>query len=176
MTAAGAQYWSSTNPLEGELISVCDEWGVIVKVGPSYASGWLSAGRYVERTTCTSIGRTVLDMAPARRDLSDTEQERLQELREESASAMADHLTAGPGPDDPLGRLAWKAGTTVQTEYPFDEDLRQRVNLAKDARFSWREISAALGEGDDPASARRVREKQEWRNHAFDESTRGSRR
>ncbi len=112
-------------------------------------------------------------MAPARRDLSDDEHQRLQALREESSKAIAAHLAAGPGPDDPLGQLAWKAGASVDDSQPFDEDLRQRVNTARDARYSWREISGALGEGDDPASARRVREKQEWRNRTFEEPAGG---
>lgn len=99
-------------------------------------------------------------MAPARRDLSEAEQLRLQQLRDQSAAALDRHLEDGPGPDDPLGRLAWKAGTMRPEGEPFDEDLRQRIEVATEARFTWREISDALGKGDSPAAARRVRENQ----------------
>lgn len=103
-----------------------------------------------------------------KRDISTEDSARWQELRARSAHGMQAHLAAGPGSESPLDRLAWKAGSLPEPQYSFDNDLREKIEEARAARYSWREISAALGEGDDEVSARRVKDKQAWRNKSYD--------
>lgn len=92
------------------------------------------------------------------------EQQRWDALRAESAARQQELLDAGP--DDPLGAIAWKAGTG-DPKFSFDNDLRERIERARAERYTWREIAAALGEGDDEESARRVSDQQKWRNLAY---------
>lgn len=104
-------------------------------------------------------------MAAKRREVADEEKARLQGLRRESLTRHRELL--GDGPDDALGALAWKAGSVVDDQYTFDNDLRLKIERAREQRFTWREIAAALGEGDDDDAARRVADAQKWRNRAF---------
>ncbi|MEM8925020.1 MAG: hypothetical protein AAGD35_16055 [Actinomycetota bacterium] len=104
-------------------------------------------------------------MAAKRREVATEDELRLRRLRKESSARHREVLDEGP--DDALGALAWKAGSVVDDRYSFDNDMRMKVERAREERFTWREISAALGEGDDDDSARRVADQQKWRNRAF---------
>lgn len=108
-------------------------------------------------------------MSPARREIAPDEAERLANLRAEAARGREALLDQAPPPEDPLGRVAWMAGVDGNPLYPFNNDLREAINTARDARYQWREISTALGDGDDQATADRVNAKQLWRNKTYDE-------
>ncbi len=112
---------------------------------------------------------------PARRQISDEERERLETLRSTAAAKRQVIIEeAPPIHNDPLGRVAWMAGADGNPDYPFNNDLREAINVARDARFQWREISTALGEDDDQATADRVNAKQAWRNRSFGEHEAGN--
>ena len=100
-----------------------------------------------------------------RRNLDQEDLARWEQLRAEAAARRA--ALMGDAPADPLDRLAWKAGTGPG-EHAFDNELRELIEAARAARYTWREIAAALGEGDDPSSATRVQSKQYWRNETHD--------
>jgi hypothetical protein len=103
-------------------------------------------------------------MAP-RRNLDLDDLARWEQLREEAAARRSALMNDAPG--DPLDRLAWKAGAGPG-EHAFDDELRELIEAARAARYTWREIAAALGEGDDQASATRVQSKQYWRNETHE--------
>ena len=107
---------------------------------------------------------------PPRRQISDEERRRLETLRSTAAAKRQEIIDEAPSvEDDPMGRVAWMAGADGNPDYPFNNDLREAINGARDARFQWREISTALGEDDDQATADRVNAKQAWRNRSFQE-------
>jgi hypothetical protein len=63
-------------------------------------------------------------------------------------------------PSDPLGALAWIAGAIGPTPAsPLDGVLLARIDQARRERFTWRQIAAAMGEGDSADDARRVRDR-----------------
>lgn len=119
-------------------------------------------------TTPRRWGPMLDSMAAKRREVADDESARLQELRSDSLDRHRSLLADGPS--DSLGALAWKAGSVVDDSHSFDNDLRLKIQRARDDRFTWREIADALGEGDDDEAARRVADKQKWRNRAFDQA------
>lgn len=104
-------------------------------------------------------------MPAKRRAVDSLDQERWQRLRDESASRHRELLDAGPT-DDPLDSLAWKAGSLPDPQFSFDNDLRERIERARESRYTWREIASALGEGEDDEAAQRVADRQKWRNRA----------
>jgi hypothetical protein len=110
-------------------------------------------------------------MAPRKREVDDDQLNEWSELRDRAAAGLDALFSEGPGPESPLDQLAWKAGTLPDAHFSFDNDLRQKIEHARDQRYTWREISAALGEGDDEINARRVKDKQAWRNKAFEEQS-----
>lgn len=106
-------------------------------------------------------------MAPSRRDIDPKSAERFQQLRDEAAAVRQQLIDQAPAADDALGRVAWMAGADGNPDYPFNNDLREAINTAREARMTWREISVALGEDDDQGTADRVNAKQMWRNKAY---------
>lgn len=91
------------------------------------------------------------------RVLDEKEKARLARVRQRGADAWSQLQRKAP--EDPLGALAWAAGVMGPT--PADPcPMRDLVQRARADGFAWREISAALGEGDTPADARRVRDRQ----------------
>lgn len=103
-------------------------------------------------------------MPAKRREVDAEAQGRWAALRAEAATRQRELLDAGPA--DPLGALAWKAGTG-DARFSFDNGLRELVERARAERYTWREIAAALGEGDDEEAARRVSDQQKWRNLSY---------
>ena len=93
--------------------------------------------------------------------LDTTEKGRLQRVRDRAIAATNRLQEKAPG--DALGALAWEVGLHGAT--PSDPSrLHDLIKAAKDEKFTWREIADALGEGDEPADARRVRDRYEaWR-------------
>lgn len=108
-------------------------------------------------------------MAPERRKITGDALAQLEETRTRAKAEFQNFINAGPGESEVLARLAWFSGSFGDIRYPFHPRLRELINHARDARFTWREIAQALGEGDSDADVRRVREKQEWRNRVYDE-------
>jgi hypothetical protein len=105
-------------------------------------------------------------MAPQRRDLPPDELARLEKVRAEASSRLAELLADGPEADDPLGQLAWKAGTIIPdgpSDAGVDNDMARRIDDARKRRFTWREIALALGLSDEDRETRRIRERQDWR-------------
>lgn len=93
--------------------------------------------------------------------LDQSEKVRLQRVRERAVAASIRLQDKAPG--DPLGALAWEAGLTGAA--PADPSrMCGLIAAAKSEEFTWREIADALGEGDTPPDARRVRDRYEaWR-------------
>ena len=58
-----------------------------------------------------------------------------------------------------------------ELHFPFDNELREMIEVARDARMTWREIAVALGEGEEQATVNSVKSKQQWRNRVYDEET-----
>lgn len=92
--------------------------------------------------------------------ITDDRAERWEQLRRTGANAF-DQMMAEAFAEivDPLDRLAFYAGTRQGTPEATDFDgLQTRLEAiaASDGR-TWREISAASGQGDDDAAWRRVR-------------------
>lgn len=104
-------------------------------------------------------------MPAKQRAIDSDDLERWAALRAESRARHEALLDEGPV--DLLDNLAWKAGGESLDDYPFDNDLRERIERARQARFTWREISAALGQGDSPEAARRIADQQNWRNRSL---------
>jgi hypothetical protein len=74
--------------------------------------------------------------------------------RAEAATKWADLLSA-LGPEVPvLDRLAWRSG--LPETVPACPVLVGLVAEARRARFTWREIAVALGEGDGPEVEKQV--------------------
>ena len=89
--------------------------------------------------------------------LDEDEKIRLAEIRDRSVERWQQHLAAGP--DDPLGALAWLVGLVGPTP-PDSSEMQLRIDRAKRAGFTWRQIADALGEGDTPEAGRRVRDRR----------------
>jgi hypothetical protein len=104
-------------------------------------------------------------MPARRRDVGFDAHQRWADLRKQSAVRQRELLDSGPS--GVLDALAWKAGTALDGQFSFDNDLRERIEKARAERYTWREIAAALGEGDDDDAARRVADQQKWRNRAY---------
>lgn len=97
-------------------------------------------------------------MARPRRDLDPTQASRLAEVRSDAGSSVDAHYDDAPG--DELGRVAWIAGSEVRD---YKARLAQAVQDALDARFTWREITFAIGEnGEDPDAVSRLRSRYRW--------------
>lgn len=91
--------------------------------------------------------------------LDPAENERLAKIRSRASHEQMAFLDAN-APTDPLGALAWIAGATGPAPAsPLDGPLLARIELARRERFTWREIAAAMGEGDSADDARRVRDR-----------------
>ncbi|MEM7355117.1 MAG: hypothetical protein AAF657_30185 [Acidobacteriota bacterium] len=118
--------------------------------------------RYSDRIP---LCRSMWGVPAKRQDISNEQVERWARLRQESRERHKALLDEAP--EDPLDALAWKSGAWADDGHTFDNDLRERIELARAQRFTWREIAAALGEGEDPVSAQRVADKQHWRNKSF---------
>lgn len=108
-------------------------------------------------------------MAAVRREVDEHDMKQWAGLRQQAAEAIQALVANGPGVESPLDQLAWKAGTLPDSQFSFDNQLRLLIEDARDHRYTWREIAAALGEGDDEISSRRVKDKQAWRNKAYEE-------
>lgn len=113
-------------------------------------------------------------MAAVRRDIEPEEMRRLEGLRDAAAQARQELIDQAPPASDPLGRVAWMSGADGNPDYPFNNDLREAINVAREARFQWREISVALGDDDDQGTADRVNAKQMWRNRTYAERVAGA--
>ncbi|MGB5760293.1 MAG: hypothetical protein WBM50_25480 [Acidimicrobiales bacterium] len=90
--------------------------------------------------------------------LSEEEKQRLDEVRR-SARQRAEALI-NDGPDDPLGALAWLAGVLGRPTDGGTDEMRDRIDLARSANFTWRQIADALGEGDSPDAGRRIMDRR----------------
>lgn len=93
--------------------------------------------------------------------LDEKEKARLQGVRDRALAASTRLQNKAPG--DALGALAWEVGLYGAT--PSDPSrMLDLIKAAKGESFTWREIADALGEGDAPPDARRVRDRYEsWR-------------
>ena len=91
------------------------------------------------------------------RTLDGDERQRLAAVRKQAVAGWLDLRKAGP--KDALGALAWLAG--IEGKTPNDPaEMVKRLDRARREKFTWREIADALGEGDTPAAARRVRDRR----------------
>ncbi len=90
------------------------------------------------------------------RTLDDKEKARLDRVRQRAAQAWAQLQRKAPS--DILGALAWEVGVMGPTP-PDPSHMLELLDRARAEGFAWREISDALGEGDTPPAARRVRDR-----------------
>ncbi len=94
--------------------------------------------------------------------LGDDEKQRLDEVRRD-ARQRAEALI-NEGPDDPLGALAWLAGILQRPTDGGSDEMRDCIDEARSANFTWRQIADALGEGDSPEAGRRIMDRRKsWR-------------
>ncbi len=98
------------------------------------------------------------------RILDPAEKQRLADVRRRSGERWQKFLAEGPS--DPLGAIAWLAGAVGGT--PADPtEMAARIDRAREAQFTWRQIADALGEGDTPAAGRRVMDRRKfWASQA----------
>lgn len=102
-------------------------------------------------------------MPAPKRDVDPADAQRWAQIRAAAARARAD--TQASAPTDPMGALAWATA--------FPEDIDRWVDLVTEARrtrFTWREIAAALGEGEDAKDA--VAERYAYRRRTRDRKAR----
>ncbi len=89
--------------------------------------------------------------------LEEGEKERLESLRLQGRAKWDEYLQAGP--TDALGALAWLVG--VSGSVPSGtEEMKRRIDQAREENFTWRQIADALGEGDSPEAGRRVMDRR----------------
>ena len=101
-------------------------------------------------------------MVGTRKGVPEERRQRLAALNNEAASRR--QALMADAPNDPLGALAWLAGLMGPSEPPFNNELRDLIERAREDSHSWREISVALGEGEDDKAVRAVAARQRWRN------------
>lgn len=83
-------------------------------------------------------------VAPRRRQLTDDEIDRLEQLRAAGAATRRRGLAATPDGDDHLGAIAWLAGLLGTDPRTALAELTAAVDTARDARITWPEIAVAL--------------------------------
>ena len=103
-------------------------------------------------------------MSPARRTIPATDVQRWRDLRTKASEADTEARDSGLTIDVPiLDAIAWLSGFPERD----DDQLRQLIEEAKEARFSWREIAVACGESDDRGGESRTQARQYARNLRF---------
>lgn len=95
---------------------------------------------------------------------------RWKELRAKAADTDTEARESGLTLDVPiLDAIAWLSGFPERD----DDQLRQLIEEARDARFSWREIAVAVGESDDRGGETRTQARQAKRNQRFNQRRSG---
>jgi hypothetical protein len=93
------------------------------------------------------------------RILSTDDHERLKATRDGAGVEFREFVDQR-SPTDPLGSIAWLVGAIGHAPTdPWTAELVARIAHARSERFSWRQISGAMGEGDSGDDARRVRDR-----------------
>lgn len=96
---------------------------------------------------------------PQIQTLSPDDRQRLDAIRHEAAGQQLAFLDREK-PEDALGALAWVAGAIGSAPVPpLDIPLAAEIRRARLDKFTWRQIAAAIGEGDSADDARRVRDR-----------------
>ena len=88
---------------------------------------------------------------PSPRAIDASDRRRLAEIRHEATTRQAELVAARPA--DPLEAVAWMAGLG---ELGDADELMNTIQQARDARFEWKEIAEAIGDGHSAPAARRV--------------------
>ncbi len=109
-------------------------------------------------------------MPPARRTIPATDVQRWRDLRARAADADTEARDSGLTLDVPiLDAIAWLSGFPERD----DDQLRQLIEEAREARYSWREIAVATGESDDRGGETSTQARQHARNERFTQRRRG---
>lgn len=109
-------------------------------------------------------------MPPARRTIPVTDVQRWRDLRAKASEADTEARDSGLTLDVPiLDAIAWLSGFPERD----DDQLRQLIEEARAARYSWGEIAVACGESDDRGGESRTQARQYARNQRFKQRNRG---
>lgn len=156
--------------LEAWLVAVRRWWFMLIPFslcGPQRTrSPWINqdtTGIELAQATNHPDSSRIHHVPAPKRDVDPADAQRWAQVRAAAARARAD--TQASAPTDAMGALAWATA--------FPEDIDRWVDLVTEARrtrFTWREIAAALGEGEDAKDA--VAERYAYRRRTRDRKAR----